>query len=173
MMRRYVLGCLALALAACGSEQHEDLRSWMRDAEKGMRGNIAALPKVKPYEPLAYDAAGIVDPFSPARAKVDEASKTGTPDLNRPKDPLEEFPLETLKFVGFFKDKNRLIAQILANGKSYEVRVGQHMGQNFGRVVKIDTARDEEKIVLKELVQEADGNWVDRESALYLGGKGG
>lgn len=174
MRRAYVIGCLSVVLVAgCESTDHGDLRRWMQGVEKDMKGKIPPLPQVKPYEPLAYEAGSLVDPFNPARTRSEAPGRSAIPDLNRPRDPLEEFPLETLTFVGFFKDQKRLVAQILVNGKSYDVRVGQHMGQNFGKIVRIDTTKDEEKIVLKELVQEADGAWVDRESVLYLGGKGG
>jgi type IV pilus assembly protein PilP len=58
------------------------------------------------------------------------------------------------------------------NGKSYEVRVGNYLGQNFGKVTRIVTEKDEEKILLQELVQEADGAWVERESTLFIAGGG-
>lgn len=161
-------------LIGCGTAEHEDLRVWMKDATKDLRGGIPPLPKVKAYEPIAYDAGNLMDPFNAARARgqLDKKSGGPAPDLTRPREPLEEFPLETMTLVGLMRDKTKLIAQVLVNGKSYEVRVGNHLGQSFGKVVQIDTTKDEEKVVLKELVQEADGGWVERDSALYLAGRG-
>lgn len=180
---RKIPGVWALAIAAsfvlgaCGDSEHEDLRQWMREASKDLRGNIKPLPQVKPYEPLAYDAESLRSPFDAARVVSGGGNRAGgggpAPDLNRPREPLEEFPLETMKFVGFFKDKKRLVAQVLVNNKTYDIRVGNYIGQNFGRVTGIDTELNEERIVLKEVIQEPDGAWVERNSELLLSAAGG
>lgn len=166
---------LAIAiLGGCGGEDHEDMRQWMREASKDLRGNVKPLPEVKPYEPVRYDAGEIRPPFDPNRVRGGtDRGGSGGPDLNRPREPLEEFPLETMKFVGFFQDKKRLIAQVLVNGKTYDLRVGNYIGQNFGRVTRIVTDPNEERVVLKEVVQEPDGAWVERDSELLLSGSGG
>lgn len=176
-MNKTCLVCLSAALltvlSGCGGEQHQELRTWMRDQEKGMRGRIDPLPKVLPYEPLAYEVGGALDPFSPLKAKITgDAKGSGLPDTNRPREPLEDFPIETLKLVGIFQDKSRLIAQVIANGRGYQVKVGNYVGQNFGRVVRIITAKNEERIVVKELVKDADDQWVERESELLLDTRG-
>ena len=164
---------LVLLLAGCGGNDHEDLRQWMAESSKGLRGGIPPLPQVRPYEPVAYDAQTAVSPFSSGRLRgIADRKGAGMPDLNRPREPLEEFPLETMKFVGLFQDKKRLIAQVLVNGKTFDVRVGSYIGQNFGKVTAIVTAQSDEKILLKELVQEPDGAWVERQSELRLASKG-
>lgn len=166
---------LAIAiLGGCGGEDHEDMRQWMREASKDLRGNVKPLPEVKPYEPVRYDAGDVRPPFDPSRVRGgSDRGGSGGPDLNRPREPLEEFPLETMKFVGFFQDKKRLIAQVLVNGKTYDLRAGNYIGQNFGRVTRIVTDPNEERVVLKEVVQEPDGAWVERDSELLLSGSGG
>lgn len=167
------LACITVAIIAvlsgCGGEQHQELRTWMRQEEQGMRGRVDPLPKVLPYEPVTYDVGGALDPFSPIKAKV-EGGRGGAnlPDTNRPREPLEDFPLETIKLVGIFQDKSRLVGQVLANSRGYQVKVGSYVGQNFGRVVRIVTAKNEERIVVKELVKDADDQWVERESELLL-----
>lgn len=164
---------LLMTLAGCGGSDHEDLRQWMAESSKGLRGNIAPLPQVRPYEPVAYDATAVVPPFNSARLRGLADRKGGaSPDLNRPREPLEEFPLETMKFVGFFQDKKRLVAQVLVNGKTFDLRIGNYIGQNFGKVTGIVTRPNEERIVVKELVQEPDGAWVERQSELQLASKG-
>lgn len=169
-----LLGAIAVAsLASCGGESHQELRSWMREQESGMRGKVEPLPKVKPYEPLAYQADSLIDPFNPLKAKIEGGQKgANLPDMNRPREPLEEFPLETLRLVGILQDKNRLLAQVLANNRSYQVRVGNYIGQNFGKVIRIVTTRNEERIVVKELVNDPDGKLVERESELLLDARG-
>lgn len=169
--------CVGL-LAGCGDSEHEDLRQWMREASKDLRGNIKPLPQVRPYEPLTYDAGGLRSPFDPGRVIGGGTGAKGrgegsVPDLNRPREPLEEFPLETMKFVGFFRDSKRLVAQVLVNNKTYDLKVGNYLGQNFGRVTNIVTEQNDEKIQLKEVIQEPDGAWVERDSELLLSGAGG
>jgi len=164
---------LLMLLAGCGGSDHEDLRQWMAESSKGLRGNIPPLPQVRPYEPVAYDATSVVPPFNSARLRGLADRKGGaSPDLARPREPLEEFPLETMKFVGFFQDKKRLVAQVLVNGKTFDLRIGNYIGQNFGKVTGIVTRPNEERIVVKELVQEPDGAWVERQSELQLASKG-
>lgn len=161
-----------LLLGGCGVEEHQDLRDWMLEQEKGMRGRIDPLPTVTPYEPLAYEATGSVDPFSPLKAKLEGDRGIDAPALDRQREPLEEFPLETLRLVGIFQDKQRMVAHLLANGKSHQVTVGNYVGQNFGRVVRIVPTRNEERVVVKELVKEPDGRWAERESELLLDSRG-
>ena len=169
----YVMAAAALFLSGCGDEQHQELRSWMRQQEQTMRGRIDPLPKVLPYEPLAYDVGGAFDPFSTLKAKVvGDRKGANLPDTNRPREPLEDFPIETLKLVGIFQDKSRLIGQVIANGRGYQVKVGNYIGQNFGRVVRIVTTKNEERVVVKELVKDADDQWVERESELLLDTRG-
>jgi type IV pilus assembly protein PilP len=171
-LRQQLLGALAvLVLAGCGSEEHQDLREWMRNEEKGMRGKVDPLPQVKPYEPQSYESASLIDPFSTLKAKVEGATAKG-PDIQRPREPLEEFPLESLRLVGIIQDKQRLIAQVLVNSRSYQVKVGNYVGQNFGRVVRIVTTKNDEKVVIKELVKDPDDQWVEKESELLLDSRG-
>jgi type IV pilus assembly protein PilP len=174
LWRQILASTLVGLLAACGGGEHDDLRTWMAEASQGLRGNVKALPEVKPYEPVSYLSHDAVEPFEPSRIRLDPERGAGIlPDMDRPREPLEEFSLENMQFVGYFKDKDRVVAQILVNGKSYDVKKGQFMGQNFGKVLAIDVSKDEEHILLKELIQEADGAWVERESTLYLMGRGG
>lgn len=167
----WLCACAVTMLTACGAEEHQDLREWMKNEEKGMRGSVKPLPQVKPYEPQTYDAATLIDPFSVLKAKVEGASTKG-PDIQRPREPLEEFPLESLRLVGILQDKQRLIAQVLVNGRSFQVKVGNYVGQNFGRVVRIVTTKNDERIAIKELVKDPDDQWVEKESELLLDSRG-
>jgi type IV pilus assembly protein PilP len=176
MKNRWGLLAFALAftvLSGCGSDEHQDIREWMKNEERGMRGRVEPLPQVKPYEPRPYEGASLIDPFNMLKVKVEgDRSSANLPDLNRPREPLEEFPLEGLRLVGILQDKQRLIAQVIANGRSHQVRVGNYIGQNFGRVVRIVTTKNEERIVIKELVKDPDDQWVEKESELLLDSRG-
>ena len=87
-----------------------------------------------------------------------------TPDLNRPKEPLESFPLESIQMMGTITQQKETFALVKAGPNLYRIKRGSYMGQNFGVVTGID----EGQISLKELVQDTGGEWVERASALQL-----
>jgi len=156
----------AMMLVGCSSNEHEDLRQWMAEASQNIKGRIPPLPEVRPYEPVPYDAGNLIEPFKPGKIGV-ETKKTGgglRPDLDRPREPLEAYPLESLRFVGVMVRKNIPYGLVQADGALYQVRTGRYMGQNYGVIVRISEA----EIVVKELVQDPVGDWVEKESSLQL-----
>jgi type IV pilus assembly protein PilP len=169
-MKRLVL-VAALALAGCGGEEHGDLKQELHQLTKDLRGRVDPLPEVKPYEPVPYTAEDSVDPFRPER--IDVAGARSAPSANslrverereRPKEPLEAFPLESIQMLGTITQNKETFALVKAGPNLYRVRKGNYMGQNFGVVTGID----ESQISLKELIQDSGGEWVERESALQL-----
>ena len=169
-MKKLLVASACIALVSCSGNggDHEDLRRWMDDATKGVKGKIPPLPQVRPYEPVAYDAGNLVDPFKPAKIAPERSSRGGgnQPDLDRPREPLEAYPLESLKFVGSMTKKGASYAIIQVDGALYQVRAGNYLGQNFGVITKVS----ESEVVLKELVQDAAGDWVEKVSSLLLQG---
>jgi type IV pilus assembly protein PilP len=165
--RTAVLAALA-ALAACGGDQHGDLKQELAGLTKDVRGRVDPLPQVRPYEPVPYTAEGQVDPFRPERIEVAQANRPSTsklaPDSNRPKEPLEAFPLESIQMLGSITQSKETFALVKAGTNLYRVKKGNYMGQNFGVITGIDDAQ----IALKELVQDGGGEWVERTSALQL-----
>jgi type IV pilus assembly protein PilP len=160
-----------VALAACGGEEHRDLKQELNQLTKDFRGRVDPLPQVKPYEPVPYTAEGQVDPFRPER--IDVAQRQLTPsasssrvekERDRPKEPLEAFPLESIQMMGTITQHKETFALVKAGPNLYRVRKGNYMGQNFGVV----TGVDESQISLKELIQDGGGEWVERNSALQL-----
>jgi len=126
------------------------------------------LPQIKPYEPFAYADFDLPDPFKPRKiepVKGTEATSKLAPDLNRRKEPLEAYPLEGLSMVGTLeKGKTRYALVKTPERDIYQVRQGNHMGQNFGVVVGISDT----DIKLKELMQDGAGDWSERSSTLNL-----
>lgn len=137
----------------------------MRDAAKDMVVRIKPIPEVKPYLALQYNADGTLsDPFRPRKA----ATKAGgvQPNLKRPKEPMEAYPLESIKYVGLIS-KNKLIYALLKTPDSgiQQVKIGNYVGQNFGMVTQIT----DNEVILKEIVQDdLSGDWVERNSTLSL-----
>lgn len=164
--KRHVLIYLSLCLVACGGSEGDDLDKFMADAAKGMRAKVDPLPEVKPYVPLEYNADGTLsDPF---KARKAQSSKTTgvQPDFNRPKEPLEAYPLESLQYVGSLSREGLEYALIKTPDNSIQqVSIGNYMGQNFGIVTEIT----ENEVVLKEIVQDdLSGDWTEQSSSISL-----
>jgi type IV pilus assembly protein PilP len=156
-------------LGACGGEEHRDLKDELHQLTKDVRGRVSPLPQVKPYEPVAYTAETQVDPFRPERIDVVKAGAAVSmsklaPDPNRPKEPLEAFPLESIQMLGTITQNRQTFALVKAGPNLYRVSKGSYMGQNFGVITGIDDVQ----IALKELIQDGGGEWVERASALQL-----
>ncbi|CAG0981997.1 hypothetical protein MTYP_01812 [Methylophilaceae bacterium] len=156
----------ALLISGCGGDQGDDLDKFMADAAQNMKVRIDPLPEVLPYIPKQYNADGVLnDPFKPRSAK---ASSSGSiqPNLNRPREPLEAYPLESLKFVGSIEKTKLKYGLIkIPDNTVQQVRIGNYLGQNFGMVTEIS----ETGVVLKEIVQdELTGDWVERLASLEL-----
>jgi type IV pilus assembly protein PilP len=161
----------ALALAACGGEEHSDLKEELHNLTKDLRGRVDPLPQVKPYEPVPYTAEGQIDPFRPERIEVAQAGRAASASTalieeqkRRPPEPLEAFPLESITMLGTITQNQETFALVKAGPNLYRVKKGNYMGQNFGVI----TAIDEAQINLKELVQDSTGDWVERMSSLQL-----
>jgi len=161
---------VALALAGCDGGEQQELRAELAAMTKDLRGKVDPLPVVKPYEPVPYTAYDLADPFGPAKIQLVAAKGSGSgggglaPDLNRPKEPLEAYPLESLKMVGTLARGRQMFALVKSDTGLYRVRVGNYLGQNFGVITKISDT----EIALRELVQDAGGDWAERESTLLL-----
>lgn len=162
----FIASC-ALLLGACSGEEHSDLREFVKESDKMPGGRIAPLPEVKPYEPFAYNAYDLTDPFKPRKIEPPKTVAKGgiQPDFNRQREALESFPLENLAMVGTLQQKGKVFALVRAPDKGlYRVASGNYLGQNFGRIVGIT----ETDIKLKEIVQDSGGNWEEKDQALML-----
>lgn len=165
-------------MAACTGNDHEDLRGWMAENTKDLRGSIPKLPEAKPYQPISYESDGAIDPFKPGRIEPDSKDKgaqKGSPFLpdfearELRNSLLEKYPLESLKMIGYLNIGNRPFAVIRVDHHVKQVKVGEYLGQNFGLVTQIT----DQEVTLRELVQDSAGDWGERTSSLYLQRKEG
>ena len=168
MNRLLIIACALLLLASCGGEQYGDLKDELNRLTKDLPRKVDPLPVVKPYEAVPYDAASLPDPFGPAKielvAKTSPSTSKFKPDDKRPKEPLEGFPLESLKMVGVLQQGKQFFGLVKADTTLYRVKAGNYLGQNFGLITEVN----ESEIRLRELVQDAAGDWNERASSLQL-----
>lgn len=130
-------------------------------------GRIPPLPEVKPYEPFAYDAYDLQDPFKPRNIQPPKrgAGNGLQPDFARRKEPLEAYPLENLRMVGTLQQQKDTYALVKGpDNNLFRVKRGNYLGQNFGVITQIT----ESAIKLKEIVQDSGGDWAERLSTLTL-----
>jgi len=168
-MRKYaLLLSIPLLLAACGGEEFQDLHDFVKNAGADMRGKVEPPPEIKPYEPFNYDnSTGLPDPFKPRTPELKAGALTGAnqPNMKRSREALEEFPLDSLKMVGFLHQGSTGQAVIRSpDGKLHRVKTGNYLGQNFGQIVEVS----EGGITIKEMIQDGTGDWSERMSSLQL-----
>lgn len=166
-MRRILITLAILAsLTACGNDVHQDLKQWMKDATKDLKGRVPPLPEIKPFPVVSYEAGDRSDPFKPMNIETEKKSNGGgvKPNFDRPKEPLEAYPLESLKMIGLLQKGKMKHAVLRAGTQVYQVKIGNYIGQNFGIIIDIS----DNEVKLKELVQDSAGDWVERTSTLQL-----
>lgn len=163
--RGALAGLLAL-LAGCGSDQ-SDLRAWMDESRRTMPREIEKIAEPKTFPPFRYASANEIDPFSLIKLKLGlPQARSGMvrPDLARPREVLEAYPLDSMAMVGNLVRGGKTVALVMAEKMLYQARVGHYIGQNFGRITRIS----EDEITIREIVQDAAGDWVERDSVLKL-----
>lgn len=166
-----VLGAVAaVSLAGCANDQAE-LREWMKTVRAGVKPVHHPISEPRRFEPYRYDNEGQVDPFSVAKlggspAVNDAGVPRGglKPDTTRPREALESYPLDSIRMVGHLANRQGQYALLQAERLVYQARVGNYAGQNYGMITRIS----ETEVKLKELVQDAVGDWVERETTLQI-----
>lgn len=169
MNRRFDIWVILFSAAlttACGEETYDDLEVFVKDAGKELRGKVDPLPEIQPLERFIYQAFEIPDPFSSQKNKQDKADQNGLqPDLKRPREALENYPLENLSMVGTLQRGRYIFALIKAPDNTvHRVKTGNYLGQNFGLITGIS----EGEITLKEIMREDGNDWTERVSVLML-----
>src|SRR5512138_1210841 len=140
VVRSLAVVAAAVGLSACGGA-NDDLRSYIDQVKARPGGRIEPLPQVQPAPTFAYEAGTRRSPFVPEapqrRARTGPGAVDG-PDPNRPREFLEQFSLDTLRMVGTLSDRRASFGLVQTNdGLVHRVTVGNHIGQNYGRIVKI------------------------------------
>lgn len=162
-----------VGLTGCGASGEDELRQWMAEQRSQTRPRVTPIPEPKQFKPEPYGQANAVEPFSKeklARALKRESTQSAAsgalidPELARRKEPLEAFPLDSMTMVGSLLKEGKPVALIKVDNLLYQVRPGNYLGQNYGRISKIT----ETQVTLREVAQDAVGEWVERPATLQL-----
>jgi len=158
-----------VGFSGCSNDGVE-LQQWMQDTKQQTKISIPKISEPKKFTPYLYDGKSSIDPYSPSKLLIALAKAQGNnnsmlkPDMDRRREPLESFPLDALKMVGTMAKPSIMYALIQTDKTVFQAKVGNYIGQNFGMITKITDA----SVVLKEIVQDASGDWVEREAKLEL-----
>jgi type IV pilus assembly protein PilP len=168
-----VLCGAAVLLAGCGASGQQEIQDWMTQQRAQTKPKVQPLPEPKTYTPQAYTETASVDPFSVqklAQALRRDASRPTAssalvaPEMARRKEPLESFPLDAMTMVGSMVKAGRPVALVRVDNLIYQVRPGNYLGQNYGKITKVT----ETEVALREIVQDAAGEWIERPATLQL-----
>jgi type IV pilus assembly protein PilP len=163
-----LVACVAV-LSACAADQDE-LQQWMEQQKREVKPNVEPLSPPKKFNPQAYAALGSVEPFSTQKLTVALKQEARQPnsllaaEINRRKEPLEAYPVDSMAMVGSVTRNGRPYALLRVDNLLYQVKQGDYLGQNYGKIVKIS----ETDVAYREIVQDAAGEWIERNSALQL-----
>ncbi len=164
------LSLAALLLAGCSDSDVKEVKDWMAKTKSETKVAVTPLAEPKTFVPYAYPSKDLIDPFNAnklmaelARAAVTSTSKF-KPDTSRRKELLEEYPLDAIKMVGVIQKGGVNYAVLQIDKAVHKVAAGQHIGTNFGLVTSVT----EVAVNIKETVQDATGDWMERLSKLEL-----
>jgi type IV pilus assembly protein PilP len=158
-----VVGLLGL-LAACSSDLDE-LREQVKTIKDKPGERIEPLPEIRPYEAFTYNAGSMRSPFVPSAPARSDLAAGVRPDVKRPREFLEQFPLDTMKMVGTLQLQGRSYGLVQGkDGLVHRVLPGNFMGQNDGRIVGVTSTR----ISIIEIIPDGLGGYIERPAALAL-----
>ena len=167
LARLLAVAAAAAVLSACGGAT-DDLRAYIDEVKARPGGRPQALPQIQPAPQFVYQAANRRSPFTPDAPQRRVGNNPNTiegPDPNRVRELLEGFPLDSLAMVGTLADRRANYGLVqTADGLVHRVTVGNHMGQNYGRIVAISDSA----IQLVEIVSDGLGGYLERPAAIGL-----
>jgi len=170
ILRTTLLAAVCVGLVACGTADLDDLREFTANAYADRKPTVEPLPQIKPHQGFTYQAADLVDPFAaenlrPTSTNPTPSSSGRAPDPNRRREPLEQFPLDSLRMVGtLLRQDTRWVVVRAPDGSVHHAHKGNYIGQNYGVITDIT----EEVVDIKELIQDPNGAWIDRDATLAI-----
>ncbi|QPF72536.1 pilus assembly protein PilP [Roseateles sp. DAIF2] len=170
LMAKWPVALSALLLLGGCAANLSELQEWMEQQRREVKPSVQPLVAPKKFLPEPYAAQVGVEPFSPQKLSVavkqenNQLSSLLAAEMGRRREPLEAFPLDSMAMVGSLTRQARRYALLRVDNLLHQVKAGDYLGQNFGRITQIT----ETDITLREVVQDAAGEWVERTSTLQL-----
>jgi type IV pilus assembly protein PilP len=168
-LRTIAAGATLLLLIGCSAEQQE-LAEWMDQQRKEVKPSVHPILPPRKFNPQPYTAADAVEPFSAQKLSVAIKQEARQPnsllssEINRRPEPLESYPLDSVSMVGSVTKQSKPFALLKVDKLLYQVKLGDYLGQNYGKIIKIT----ETDVSLREIVQDASGEWTERISSIQL-----
>jgi type IV pilus assembly protein PilP len=157
-------GATTLALVGCSGDMDE-LQQKVAEIKARPGERIEPLPEIKPYESFTYAASSLRSPFIPSAPARSDVANAVRPDSKRPREFLEQFPVDTMTMVGTLQLQGRTYGLVQGkDGLVHRVLPGNFMGQNDGRVISVTAT----KISLIEIIPDGVGGYIERPAALAL-----
>jgi type IV pilus assembly protein PilP len=162
--RATLLAAMALGLGAC-SPGIADLQQQVAEIKTRKGPPLEPLPVVQTFETFEYTAQNLRDPFAAPVVQETVGDDGPRPDMNRPREALESYPLDSLDMVGTLGLGSDVAALVKdPEGVIHRIRIENYLGQNFGRVTSIF----EDRIELVELISNGVGGWIERPASIAL-----
>jgi type IV pilus assembly protein PilP len=162
---------LAAALAATGcADEQDELQQWMEQQLREAKPNVAPLSPPKKFIPQAYVALSGVEPFSTQKLTVALKQEARQPnsllasEVNRRKEPLEAYPVDSMSMVGSVLRGGRPYALLRVDNLLYQGEAWRLPGPELRK----DHQDLGNRCGLPEIVQDAAGEWIERQSVLQL-----
>lgn len=167
-LSKIIILMLSSTLMSACSKDTTDLEEFIEQTRAKHLGSVQPLPQFKPYQNFIYSASDLRDPFEPAfEAEAEESAEASSlrPNIERIKEPLESFPLDTLRMVGILEQRDQIWGLIKdPQNLVHRVQVGNYAGQNEGQIVTVT----ENQIEFIEIVPDGLGGYIERNASLGL-----
>ena len=173
MLIRLIFALLLAGLLTACNDGINDLDEFVRQIKSQPPGRIEPIPEFQPYQNFEYTSQDMRDPFrlvdfrrpEENPEEIGQIASGPKPIIDRPREPLEDFPLDTLRLKGTLTKDGIIWGLIFAPDNTiHRVLEGHYMGQNHGRITMVT----DEKIELTEIVPDGLGNYIERSSGVAL-----
>jgi type IV pilus assembly protein PilP len=160
----------AALISGCGDGGVHDVKQWMDEVERQTPVTVQKISEPKTFRPFVYAANEELDPYNPGKlhaalTRAQASAKSGIrPDLDRRKEPLENFPLDSITMVGTLERPGLSYGLVRVDRTVFQVKVGNYIGQNFGMVTRVTDS----EVQLREIIRDPTGDWTERRAKLEL-----
>ena len=162
-----ITSLLAAILTSGCSSDVTDLNEFISQTKLKHLGSVQPLPQFKPYQNFIYSAMDLRDPFEAAFEAESESAdiESSVQKEERPKEPLENFPLDTLRMVGLL-EQNKQVWGLIKDPQNlvHRVQTGNYAGQNDGQIVSVS----EQQIEIIEIIPDGMGGYIERNASLSI-----